>query len=97
MTRSLGSQRAHDAEVRRIAERLKRQGFNVKADVEGFQKPSTFGGLRPDVVAGKGAQRKIYEVETKDSVDTTRNEKQKIEFRNVADRSKSTTFKRVII
>ena len=59
-----------DAEARRIANRLKRQGFDAQVDVKGFPKPPTFGGVRPDVVAEKGSQRKIYEVETPDSVES---------------------------
>ena len=96
MVRSKTSQSKHDVEVRRLANKLKNQGFDVKADVEGFSKPPTFGGVRPDVVAEKGSERKIYEVETPDSVESARDEQQKKEFRDVADRSKNTTFKRVI-
>ena len=94
MARSIKSQSKHDAEVRRIANRMEEQGYEVKADVSDFSKPDTIGGYRPDVVATKGSQRKIYEVETPESVNKARDVKQQSAFRNAADRSKNTSFVR---
>lgn len=71
MARSQRSQSAHDKKVREEANKLKRQGFDVDADVSGFQKPKTIAGYRPDILATKGKQRKIIEVETHDSKDST--------------------------
>lgn len=96
MARSKKSQSQHDAEVRKTANQLKNQGYRVKADVSGFPKPDTIGGFRPDVVAEKGNERKIVEVETAESVNTARDQKQQQAFRQAADRSKNTTFSRKV-
>ena len=97
MSRSRKSQTKHDAKVCSIARKLERQGFDVKADVRGYEQPDTIRGFRPDVVGTKGRQRKIHEVETQDSVDSARDKSQQSAFRQAADQSKSTTFKRTII
>ena len=72
MTRSRTSQTKHDRTVQAEATRLKNQDYKVKADVKGFPRPDTVRGYRPDVVATKGRERKIIEVETPDSVDSAR-------------------------
>jgi hypothetical protein len=96
MTRSKRSQAAHDKKVREEANKLKSQGFAVDADIEGFPKPKTLGGYRPDVIATKGKQRKIIEIETEESKDSARDKSQQQAFRRAADRSKNTTFRRKI-
>lgn len=96
MARSKGSQSKHDAKVAKLARDLERKGYDVAADVSGFSQPPTFGGFRPDVVAKKGRDRKIFEVETPDSVDSTRDQKQQQAFRQVAKRSVNTTFRREV-
>lgn len=96
MARSKSSQSKHDAEVRRQAKRLEKQGFDVSADLKGYKQPRSIGGYRPDVVAKKGGQRKIVEVETPDSVATTRDQQQQQAFRRSADRSNKTTFRRIV-
>ena len=95
--RTKRSQSIHDAAVRRIAKELEAKGFDVEADVSGYTRPGTFRGYRSDVVATKGKERKVVEVETSESVDSTRDRKQQQAFRNVASRSKHTTFKRVVV
>lgn len=94
--RSNRSKSKHDAEVRRTANQLLKQGFDVKADLKGFSQPQTFAGYRPDVVATKGLQRRIIEVETKDSVNSTRDIKQQQAFKQVASRAKNTKFIRKV-
>ena len=96
MARSKRPQSQHDAEVARIAKRYEQQGFTVKADIRGSQKPDTIGGYRPDVVATKPGQRKIFEVETPDSVGGARAQGQKQAFEKAAESSKKTTFTRKI-
>jgi len=96
MSRSKRSQSKHDAEVRRIARELVNKGYNVEADIRDFTQPKTIGGHRPDVIAKKGSERKIVEVETPDSKDSARDQKQKQAFRQAAKRSKNTTFRRII-
>ena len=95
--RSKTSQSKHDTEVRRIAKDLKNKGYEVKADVKGYSQPKTVGGYRPDVVATKGKQRKIVEVETTESVSSARDQAQQSAFRSAASRSKNTTFSRKIV
>ena len=94
MARSRSSQTKHDAEVRRIAKDLQRKGYNVKADVSGFKKPDTVRGYRPDVVAKKGRERKIVEVETPDSVGSARGRAKEEAFRKAAKNSDKTKFER---
>ena len=96
MTRSKRSQAAHDKKFRQEANKLKRQGFTVDADIEGFPKPKTLGGYRHDVIATKGKQRKIIEIETEESKDSARDKGQQEAFRRAADRSENTTFRREI-
>lgn len=96
MPRSKPSQSKHDREVGKIARAYERKGFNVKADLSGYEKPGTIGGYRPDVVAKKGNLRKIVEVETPDSVDSARDQQQQRAFRNAAKRSVRTTFQRKV-
>lgn len=96
MSRTKRSQSKHDAKVKQIAKKLENQGYKVKADISGYSQPNTIGGYRPDVVAKKGKQRKIVEVETLDSVDSARDVKQQQAFKNASKRSENTTFKREI-
>ena len=94
MPRSKTSKTKHDYTVRREAQSLKKQGYDVEADVRGYPKPDTIRGYRPDVVARRGRERQIVEVETPDSVDSARDLAQRRAFRQAADQSKSTTFRR---
>ena len=93
MTRSRTSQTKHDRAVQTEATRLKNQDYKVKADVKGFPRPDTVRGYRPDVVATKGRERKIIEVETPDSVDSARDRGQQAAFRQAAKQSKNTSFR----
>ena len=95
--RSKKSQSKHDAEVKRIAKEFEAKGFNIEADIPGYRRPDTIGGVRPDVVARKGRERKIVEVETPESKDSARDREQQRKFRAAANRSKHTTFRRVIV
>lgn len=96
MARSKCGQDAHDTKVRVEAKNLKRQGFDVTADVPGFPTPKTLGGYRPDIIATKGKQRKIVEVETQESKNVARDKGQQSAFRQAANRSENTAFRRVI-
>ena len=55
----------HDKEVRRIARKLKKEGWKVKADLEGYKKPPPIGKYKriPDIEATKPGSKRIYEVE----------------------------------
>jgi hypothetical protein len=94
--RSSKAQSQHDAEVKQTAKDLQDKGYKVAADVKGFPRPKTIGGVRPDVVAEKGNERKIIEVETPESADSARDQRQQRAFRAAANRSKKTTFTRKV-
>jgi hypothetical protein len=96
MARSHKSQSEHDKKVESLAENLKKQGFSVQADIPGYDKPTSFGGMRPDVIGRKGRERRIYEIETPDSVNSVRDRKQQQEFQEVAERNKKTTFRKFV-
>ena len=96
MSRSKRSQSKHNSQVRKDVEKLVDQGFKVKADIPGYQQPGTIGGYRPDYVAKKGTKKIIGEVETNDSVDSSRDQKQQKAFQQAAKRSKNTSFRRKV-
>ena len=97
MPRSKNSQSKHDKAVRARAKSLESQGFEVKADISGFDQPPTIRKFRPDILATKGKQRRIEEIETTDSVDNARDVKQQQAFKQSAKASKNTTFKRDVV
>ena len=80
--RKTKEQKGHDECVREIASELKRDQWDVKANVEGEEKPSKIGGFTPDIEARKGCLGRICEVLTeKDFEDKQRY----IEFKNYCD------------
>lgn len=94
--RRQASQRDHDRKVREIAQDYRRRGYNVRADVAGYQRPPTIGGYRPDVVASKSGQETIVEVETPDSTNSARDAAQRRAFLRAARRSEKRHYRRVI-
>ena len=75
-------QKGHDECVREIVDELKRDHWDVKANVEGEEKPEKIGGFTPDIEARKGCLGRICEVLTeKDFEDKQRY----IEFKNYCD------------
>jgi hypothetical protein len=59
------SEKSHDACVLEIAEELKKDNWDVNANLEGWSKPSKMGPAVPDVVAKKeGCLTRICEVAT---------------------------------
>ncbi len=54
----------HDRKVRRIAAAYWGRGYNVRAAVPGYERPKPIRGRIADVVATKGKTTKIIEVET---------------------------------
>ena len=97
MPRSAREQSAHDGAVRRWAESLERQGYEVVADVKGYIRPGTYYGLKPDIVATKGRERIIGEVETPTSVGEPRDQAQRTTFQRMEDMSNYTRFQRRIV
>ena len=60
---------SHAACVRTIAEDLKKDNWLVKANMEGYEKPTVVGGVVPDVMAHKGCLKRICQVVTKKDFD----------------------------
>ena len=58
----------HNQKVRKIAGGYKAQGYKVLADAPGYKKPLNVGGRRTDVVAIKGRDKVLVEVETTKSM-----------------------------
>lgn len=86
------AQSKHDIKVKEKANSLKRQGWKVKADVEGYERPDPIGKYKriPDIQAEKAGARKIIEVETSDT--TQKDKKQRETFRRSAAQQKRTSF-----
>ena len=76
-----GKRTSHEACVRTVAEELKRANWNVKAKLEGFEKPQDVAnGYVPDIQAEKkGCMTKICEVATPEMFEG--NLKKYIEFK----------------
>ena len=55
----------HAACVRTIAEDLKKDNWLVKANMEGYEKPQTVGGVVPDIMAHKGCLKRICQIVSK--------------------------------
>lgn len=96
MSRLTGSQSKHDVRVTIEARGYDSSGYDVWADVSGWPQPEIINGYRPDIIAKKGMYTSIVEVETPDSVDSTRDLAQRRAFREWADRSEYRHFRRVV-
>lgn len=60
-------QKSHDECVRVIANQLKNEQWDVKANLEDWQKPDSIGATTPDIEASKGGcVKRICEVATED-------------------------------
>ena len=90
------SQSKHDQAVKKRAEQLQRQGFDVRADLKGWKQPGTIRGVRPDIDARKGQQRVIVEVETPESKNGGRALRQERAFQGAAKRSTKTRFEKIV-
>ena len=85
-------QNKHDSKARRIANELRRKGWNVKADLEGYDRPDPIGkyGHIPDVQAEKAGAKRLIEVETEDTLQ--KDKKQHEAFRKSAAQRNRTKF-----
>jgi hypothetical protein len=81
--KKVDEQKSHDECVREIADELKRDKWNVKANVEGEEKPAKIGSFTPDIEARKGCLRRICEVLTEK--DFGGDKQRYIEFKNYCD------------
>lgn len=94
--RTKARQSKHNSEVLRIAKESKNKGYKVQADIKGYPKPSKRGRYRPDVIATKGNEEIIIEVETVDSANSPRDLAQQEAFKRAA-RKSGAKFKRKIV
>lgn len=85
-------QSKHDSKVKQIARNLKRDGWNVKADIPGFDQPNPIGknNLIPDITAQKKGAKRIIEVETPETIN--KDKKQHETFRRSAGQQTRTKF-----
>ena len=81
--KKVDKQKSHDESVRTIADELKQDNWDVKANVEGSEKPAKIGGFTPDIEAHKGNLRRICEVVTEK--DFKGDKERYIEFKNYCD------------
>jgi hypothetical protein len=75
--------KSHNECVRAIADELKQDKWDVKANLEGEVKPPKIGGFTPDIEARKGCLKRICEVLTEK--DFEGNKQRYIEFKNYCD------------
>ena len=62
------NQSAHDEAIARSAGQYKGKGYEVQADIAGYDQPESMGGRRPDLVVEKGRDKKVIEFETPESI-----------------------------
>lgn len=96
MARSKKSKTEHDKEVKDLAKKYKNKGYNVEADIPGWEQPDTIGGYRPDLTVEKGGQNTTIEVETPDSVDSKRDIEQQRAFKKWRNRKDNRHYKRIV-
>ena len=83
-------QSKHNKGVQDSAEYYERQGYEVKADLSGYPRPPTIDGRRPDLVATNGKETVIEEVETGDSFEKDKDQRET--FKDYADTHNNTRF-----
>lgn len=90
--RSSQQQTKHDKKVKQIAQKLEKKGWNVQADIPGYNNPNPVGKYNqiPDVVAKKKGATRIIEVETPETMKTDK--KQHESFKKSASHKLRTTF-----
>ena len=90
------SQSEHDDCVRANAEMLINQGWNVQADLPGFDQPDPIGqdDRIPDIYASLGDQTMIIEVETPSTVNSHHD--QHSTFRRSAAQRENTEFELIV-
>lgn len=91
--RSAKSQAKHNSKVKQIAKRLKNKGWQVRADIPGYERPDPIGKEKriPDITAQKRGAKKIIEIETPETIE--KDKKQHETFRRSATQQKRTSFK----
>ena len=87
---------SHDRKVREIARGLAKQGYEVRAEIRGREKPRPIGSNRlvPDIEATRSGRRLIVEVETPESL--VKDKEQLKTFTRHAAGKADTTFRLVV-
>lgn len=91
------NQSGHNVAVKKVAQRLTRQGWEVCADLPGYCKPRPIGKSRriPDVEATRRGVTRLIEVETKGTVRSDR--EQHSSFSRSAAHRKRTAFDILVV
>lgn len=96
MARSKKSQSAHNSTVKNLQSNTDKKVIRSKPDIEGWKKPDTIKGVRPDIIAEKKGHKTVVEVETQDSVQTKRDIQQQRVFKNWSKNSNTKHYKRIV-
>jgi len=96
MVRSKKGQAEHDMEVRKAANEYLKKRYKVLADLPNWEQPDTIKGVRPDLSVKKKGHETLIEIETPESVESARDEKQKKAFKQWSERSQHKHFRRII-
>lgn len=88
--RTKTGQKIHDTEVSKWARQKEKEGFDVTADLPGWEKPPKIKGAVPDAFAEKETKKKMLEVETPQTLEEDKEQREK--FRKWADSGKNRTF-----
>jgi len=96
MSRSKKGQAEHDRKVSEIANEYLRKGYKVLADLPNWEQPDTIKGVRPDLSVKKKGHETLIEIETPESVESARDEKQKKAFKQWSEISEHRHFRRII-
>jgi len=71
-------QAKHDNKVRKELEKLKDDGYRVRADLPNRARPPKVGGVIPDIYARKGKKLIVEEIETKATLKSDRKQQEKM-------------------
>lgn len=96
MSRSKRGQMEHDREVGKVANEYLKKGYKVLADLPGWEQPDTIRGVRSDLRVRKKGHETLIEIETPESEESKRDERQKKIFRQWRERSQQKHFRRII-
>ncbi len=66
------------------------------ADLPNWEQPDSVKSLRPDIMAKKKGHTTLIEIETPESVESARDEKQKKIFKQWSERSEHRHFRRIV-
>ncbi|WP_414838339.1 hypothetical protein ACK3SF_02955 [Candidatus Nanosalina sp. VS9-1] len=95
--RNSDESRRHRNLIEKLASAYIRSGFDIKADhISSFDTPPKFSMVMPDIFAEKDGKKIIIEVETRNSIGTDRDRRQRRVFGEWAKKDKDRDFRREI-